>query len=125
MIDCYGQQEWKGSGFRQAYARLHRNGVGHTITASFHNPGSGRFTHYRDNRAISIREAARLQGFDDDYAFVGTKKQKKTQVGNAVPPLLARTVAECVYKDIFRKQTVPAIIPMAPRIHCRSHALRF
>ena len=113
MIDYYGRQEWKGSGFRQAYARLHRNGVGHTITTSFHNPGSGRFTHYRDNRAISIREAARLQGFDDDYVFVGTKAQKKTQVGNAVPPLLARSVAEHVYETIFRTRVVPAIVPAA------------
>ena len=116
MIDTYDKPLWKGSGFRQAYARLHRNGVGHTITASFHNPGSGRFTHYRDNRAISIREAARLQSFDDDYVFVGTKTQKKMQVGNAVPPLLARSVAEHVHETIFKKRVVPAI---APRISSR------
>ena len=111
MIDTYNQHEWKGSGFRQAYARLHRNGVGHTITASFHNPGSGRFTHYRDDRAISIREAARLQGFNDDYVFIGTKTQKQTQVGNAVPPLLARNVAKHVYETIFKKRAVQSIVP--------------
>ena len=111
MIDRYDEARWKGKGFRQAYGRLHRNGIGGTITASFHNPGSGRFIHYNDVRAISIREAARLQGFDDDYVFTGTKTQKQLQIGNAVPPLLARSVAEHVYKTIFRKQAVPAILP--------------
>ena len=60
MIDAYVKTEWKGSGFRQAYARLHKDGTGNTITTSFHNPGSGRFIHYHDNRAISIREGRPL-----------------------------------------------------------------
>ncbi|MGD1088113.1 MAG: DNA cytosine methyltransferase [Verrucomicrobiota bacterium] len=51
----------------QAYARLHPQGIGFTITANFRNPGSGRFTHYRDNRSITVREAARLQSFDDRF----------------------------------------------------------
>lgn len=111
MVDAYGKAEWRGSGFHQAYARLHRDGIGNTITTSLHNPGSGRFIHYRDVRAISIREAARLQGFDDNYLLVGPKVQKRTQVGNAVPPLLARSVAEHVCKSIIRRQAVPAVLP--------------
>ena len=110
MIDAYGKAEWKGSGFRQAYARLHKDGIGNTITTSFHNPGSGRFIHYRDSRAISIREAARLQGFDDDYLLVGTKSQKQMQVGNAVPPLLARSVAEHLNNIVFRRQAMPVLV---------------
>ena len=111
MIDAYEKAKWKGGGFRQAYARLHRNGIGNTITTSLHNPGSGRFIHYRDDRAISIREAARLQGFDDDYILIGSKVQKRTQVGNAVPPLLARSVAEHIYEAIIRRRIVPAVVP--------------
>ncbi len=110
MVDVYKKTEWRGSGFNQAYARLHRNGIGNTITTSLHNPGSGRFIHYQDVRAISIREAARLQGFDDDYLLVGSKVQKRTQVGNAVPPLLARSVAEHIYKTIIRRQYIPAAV---------------
>ena len=110
MVDAYEKTEWRGSGFHQAYARLHRDGIGNTVTTSLHNPGSGRFIHYRDIRAISIREAARLQGFDDDYLLVGSKVQKRTQVGNAVPPLLARSVAEHVYKSIIRRSAAPAIV---------------
>ena len=78
--------------FRQAYARLARDSLAGTITTNFHNPGSGRFTHYRDDRTLTVREAARLQSFDDAYNFVGHMSQASRHVGNAVPPLLARSV---------------------------------
>ncbi len=78
----------------QAYGRLHRHGIAQTITAHFANPGSGRFLHYRDHRSITVREAARFQGFDDSFVFFGKQEEQQRQVGNAVPPLLARTLAE-------------------------------
>jgi DNA (cytosine-5)-methyltransferase 1 len=80
--------------FSQAYARLHPEGVGFTITANFRNPGSGRFTHYQDNRSITVREAARLQSFDDTFIFHGFETDQQRHVGNAVPPLLAEALAE-------------------------------
>lgn len=80
--------------FRQAYARLHRDEPAHTITTNFHNPGSGRFIHYRDHRTLTVREAARLQSFDDRYRFTGAQSEASVQVGNAVPPLLARALVE-------------------------------
>lgn len=79
--------------FSQAYARLHPRGIGFTITANFRNPGSGRFTHYRDNRSITVREAARLQSFDDRFIFHGYVRDQERHVGNAVPPLLAAALA--------------------------------
>ena len=78
--------------FRQAYARLDRNSIAGTITTNFHNPGSGRFTHYRDDRTLTVREAARLQSFDDTCTFAGHMSQASRHVGNAVPPVLARAV---------------------------------
>lgn len=48
------------------------------------------------DRAISIREAARLQTFPDSYVFMGTKDSQYQQVGNAVPPVLARSIAEAI-----------------------------
>lgn len=80
--------------FSQAYGRLHRLGIAQTITANFLNPGSGRFLHYQDNRAITVREAARFQSFDDDFTFYGRMDTQQRHVGNAVPPLLAKAFAE-------------------------------
>jgi DNA (cytosine-5)-methyltransferase 1 len=80
--------------YSQAYARLHANGIGFTITANFRNPGSGRFTHYRDKRSITVREAARLQSFDDTYIFHGVESDQERHVGNAVPPLMAKSLAQ-------------------------------
>lgn len=52
--------------------------------------------HPTEPRAVSIREAARLQSFKDDFIFLGSKDQQYQQIGNAVPPLMARAVAEKV-----------------------------
>lgn len=48
------------------------------------------------DRAISIREAARLQTFPDSFVFEGTKDSQYQQIGNAVPPYLARAIAKSV-----------------------------
>lgn len=80
--------------YSQAYARLHPEGIGFTITANFRNPGSGRFTHYRDDRSITVREAARLQSFDDNFIFHGYETDQQRHVGNAVPPLVAQALAQ-------------------------------
>jgi DNA (cytosine-5)-methyltransferase 1 len=79
--------------YSQAYARLHPEGIGFTITANFRNPGSGRFTHYRDDRSLTVREAARLQSFDDNFIFHGYETDQQRHVGNAVPPLVAQALA--------------------------------
>jgi len=84
----------EGEYFSQAYARLHRHGIAQTITTYFHNPGSGRFTHYQDLRALTVREAARFQSFNDDFILTGKLEQQMRHIGNAVPVLLARAIAE-------------------------------
>ena len=56
--------------------------------------------HPEKSRAISLREAARLQSFPDRFEFKGSKDSQYQQVGNAVPPLLAKAIAEHVYKII-------------------------
>lgn len=87
-------QRFSDNYYSQAYARLHAKGIGFTVTAHFRNPGSGRFTHYRDNRSITVREAARLQSFDDKFIFHSSETDQERHVGNAVPPLLAGALAK-------------------------------
>ena len=88
------------SGYSGAYGRLTKDMVAPTITRWVFHPGSGRFGHPIDVRVISIREAARLQGFSDDFEFVGTYTQQAGQVGNAVPPLLIQKIARAMLDQI-------------------------
>lgn len=80
-------------GFRSAYGRIDAARPAWTITSHCEYPSRGRFSHYRWNRGLTLREAARLQSFPDEFQFVGPRSQVARQVGNAVPPLLARAFA--------------------------------
>lgn len=82
------------SHFSGAYGRLQWDELAPTITRWVFHPGSGRFGHPSDVRVVTIREAARLQSFSDDFVFRGTYIQKSHQVGNAVPPLMMKAVAK-------------------------------
>jgi DNA (cytosine-5)-methyltransferase 1 len=64
-----GQRDTNGRYHGAAYARLHGQGLAKTLTRYFSNAGSGRFWHPTDNRSLTSREAARLQGFDDGFLF--------------------------------------------------------
>ena len=80
------------SGYSGAYGRLTKDMVARTITRWVFHPGSGRWGHPVDTRTLTIREAARIQGFNDDYEFVGSFLQQAGQIGNAVPPLLIQQI---------------------------------
>ena len=54
-------------------------------------------------RSITVREAARLQGFPDDYEFVGTQADAYKMIGNAVPPIFSKKLAEALYRLLFKK----------------------
>ena len=72
------------------YHRLDPKKPAYTITCNYRNISSGPFLHPCEDRAISHREAARLMSFPDNYQFVGACIPR--QIGNAVPPLLARAI---------------------------------
>lgn len=82
------------------WSRMQKDDISVTITTRFDTPSSGRFTHPYLNRAITVREAARIQSFPDTFIFYGNKSSQMKQVGNAVPPLLAKAIAEVLIADI-------------------------
>ncbi|MBI3649931.1 MAG: DNA cytosine methyltransferase [Acidobacteria bacterium] len=88
------------SGYSGAYGRLTKEMIAPTITRWVFHPGSGRWGHPIDIRTLTIREAARIQGFPDRFDFVGSFTQRAGQVGNAVPPLLAQRLAETMWHQV-------------------------
>lgn len=82
------------------WTRMVKDEISVTITTRFDTPSSGKFTHPFLHRAITVREAARIQSFPDTFHFKGTKGSQMKQVGNAVPPLLAKAIATVVMNDI-------------------------
>jgi len=79
--------------FSQAYARLHPSGLARTVTTNFHNPGSGRFTHYAKPRALTLREAMRLQSFPDNFVLPEMHlSDAERLIGNAFPRRLAEVL---------------------------------
>jgi DNA (cytosine-5)-methyltransferase 1 len=85
-----------------SYGRLSWDSKSNTITTRFDTPSAGRFIHPSLNRNITIREAARLQSFPDNYRFLGNKTSVHTQIGNAVPPQLAEYLG-LVIKKIYHE----------------------
>lgn len=87
------------------WTRMRKEEISVTITTRFDTPSSGKFTHPYLHRAITVREAARIQSFPDDFVFTGNKSSQMKQVGNAVPPLLAKAVASVIMNDIEEDAT--------------------
>tara|TARA_B100001758_G_scaffold241035_1_gene247362 strand:- start:127 stop:1206 length:1080 start_codon:yes stop_codon:yes gene_type:complete len=90
--------------FKNTYARLNKNLPSPTITRNFGTPSSSRCIHPNQNRALSTREGARLQGFHDGYKFFGSKVSKNLQIGNAVPVYLASAIGKEIYKSFFNSK---------------------
>lgn len=80
--------------YHYSYTRASWSEPARTITKFVYHVGSGQFGHPEEDRAFTIREAARLQSFPDSFRFVGTEEIRKLSalVGSAVPPLLARAL---------------------------------
>jgi DNA (cytosine-5)-methyltransferase 1 len=87
----------KTSGGTDLFGRLWWDKPGVTIRTEFFKPEKGRYLHPVQHRPITHREAARIQSFPDEFRFIGSKTEIAKQIGNAVPPLLAARLADCVY----------------------------
>ena len=88
------------AGFANTYGKLWWDKPSGTITRNFATPSSARCIHPIDSRALSIREGARFQSFPDNYQFYGSDEKKRIEIGNAVPPILAKALAEPILKAL-------------------------
>lgn len=82
------------SGFNTTYKRQVWNEPGCTVTTNFNMISGGNNVHPIATRALTVREALRLQSFPDSFKLIGKDGIKRTVIGNAVPPLLAYNIAK-------------------------------
>ena len=92
--DLLGKQK-----FKSTWGRLKWDKPSPTIDTRFDAASNGTNNHPFLNRTITPREAARIQSFDDSFIFYGNKVDIRTQIGNAVPPLMAKAIADQIYKQ--------------------------
>lgn len=95
VLDCH--KTFKGH--TDVYGRMKWDEPSPTLTVKCFSLSNGRFGHPEQNRAISLREAAALQTFSDDYVFYGNIQEIGKQIGNAVPVLLAKVMGDYILKE--------------------------
>ncbi|MFE3023215.1 DNA cytosine methyltransferase [Nocardia tengchongensis] len=103
QLECHKRDT--GKYYASVYGRMSWNSPSPTITTQFYNYGTGRFGHPEQDRSISLREGAILQGFPVDYAFTRSKESYPINrigrlIGNAVPPVLGRVIGERILSTI-------------------------
>jgi DNA (cytosine-5)-methyltransferase 1 len=103
-----GMKKAKRSDHTKRYGRLSPEGLSSTILTKC-DIHWGCFIHPYQNRTITVREAARLQSFPDKYIFQGPRTEQYRQVGNAVPPFLAKAIGQTVIKSMKKEGIAIAI----------------
>lgn len=92
-----GMKKAKRSDHTKRYGRPRKNDLSCTVLTKC-DVHWGAYIHPEQDRAFTVREAARLQGFPDFFNFQGNRTEQYVQVGNAVPPILGRKVAEALIR---------------------------
>ena len=95
ILKCHANHKGHGD----VYGRMSFEEVSPTLTCKCTSISNGRFGHPTQNRAISVREAAAIQTFPDNYIFYGNMSENTKWVGNAVPVRFAKIFGECFIKS--------------------------
>jgi DNA (cytosine-5)-methyltransferase 1 len=96
-----GMKRARRSDHTRRYGRINPSGLSGTVLTKC-DPHWGTFFHYDQDRALTVREAARIQSFPDRYRFYGSRVSQYEQVGNAVPPLLAKVLANHIKRTLLQ-----------------------
>jgi|DewCreStandDraft_4_1066084.scaffolds.fasta_scaffold13472_4 DNA (cytosine-5)-methyltransferase 1 len=96
-----GMKRARRSDHTRRYGRIDPGGLSGTVLTKC-DPHWGTFFHYDQDRALTVREAARIQSFPDRYRFYGSRVSQYEQVGNAVPPLLAKVLANHIKQTLLQ-----------------------
>ena len=94
VLECHKHT----TGHHDAYGRMDKNKPAPTLTTRFFSITTGRYIHPKQHRAISLREGALLQTFPKSYTFQGSMQSIAKQIGNAVPPLMAKELISALIK---------------------------
>jgi DNA (cytosine-5)-methyltransferase 1 len=103
QLPCHKRTEQRPNpGFFDIYGRMHWDLPAPTLTGGCINPSKGRFLHPEQNRAITLREAALLQGFPAEYKLPLSRGKYRVAelIGNALPPAFVRSQAEVVARAL-------------------------
>lgn len=92
------------SGFNTTYKRICWDEPCSTIGTNFSMISGCRNVHPQNTRSLTIREAARAQSFPDDFVFLGNWGDIRKAIGNAVPPILAQTIASAIMEQFFEEK---------------------
>lgn len=103
---CPPSWERVGCHATDVWGRVKTDQPANTIRCTFQNPSKGRYLHPTENRTLSLREGARLQGVPDSWTFVGRPYPVARQIGNGVPVPLASAVAGQVSAAIAYSRSV-------------------
>lgn len=92
ILDCHKDHD----GHKDVYGRIDARQPAPTMTTACINPSKGRFVHPRQHHGITVRQAARIQTFPDDFVFKGGLMAAGVQIGNAVPVQLGETLVRAL-----------------------------
>lgn len=101
-----GMKRARRSDHTRRYGRIDPDGLSGTVLTKC-DPHWGSFFHWSQNRALTVREAARIQSFPDTFRFFGSRVSQFEQVGNAVPPLLAKVLADHIRNTVLEPPIKP------------------
>ena len=101
-LPCHQRVDSSKGGWPDCFGRLEWNGQAPTITGGFDSFTRGRYGHPLHDRPLTPREAARIQGFPDNFRFYGTRAEVRKQIGNAVPPPLAKAIGEAIIRCLLK-----------------------